>query len=105
MTSMRLRWLGSVGLGLALAGCGGASAPPSSVPAASAPASAKPAGSAAPAASAAAASGKFIVSAGNVTMSLLPTWVAMDAGIFQKNGLNVDLQMVSGGINAAAALI
>jgi NitT/TauT family transport system substrate-binding protein len=102
MTSL----LGAVVL---LSTCGGA-AVSSSPSAAAGPASAaaKPssgAPSASAAASGSASTGKFIVSTGNVTMSLLPYWLAQDAGIFQKSGLNVELQVVSGGINAAAALL
>ncbi|MFI5267197.1 MAG: ABC transporter substrate-binding protein [Chloroflexota bacterium] len=115
---------------LLLAACGGSAAPsspsPASVapasaakPAASAPASAaaasaKPAASASakPAASASAsvepvkvASGKIGMAYSNIAGSNLASWAALDGGYFQKNGLDVDLQLVAGGSRTMAALL
>jgi NitT/TauT family transport system substrate-binding protein len=41
----------------------------------------------------------------NITGNELMTWIAKDAGIFQKNGLDVDLQLVAGGSKTMGALI
>lgn len=126
------RWTPSVLL-VALAACGGsapaaspAAAPASSAaaarPASTAPstaaaasaasasakpaasAAAKPAGSAAPAASAGQAT-KVSASYSNVSGSNLTIWVTKDGGYFEKNGLDVDLQFVSGGPKNTAALV
>lgn len=110
---------------LLLAACGGtatpASAPPGSAapasaakPAASAPASAKPAASAAakPSASVSAsaqpvkvAAGKIGLAYSNIAGSNLASWSALDGGYFQKNGLDVELQLVAGGSRTMAALL
>src|SRR5437879_13695904 len=39
-------------------------------------------------------SSDLVVSYGNVIASFLPTWVAKEGGIYQKNGLDVDLRLV-----------
>jgi ABC-type nitrate/sulfonate/bicarbonate transport system substrate-binding protein len=39
------------------------------------------------------------------TIDQVPTWVAFEAGYFQKNGLDVDLQYVGGGTQTLAALV
>jgi NitT/TauT family transport system substrate-binding protein len=41
----------------------------------------------------------------NLTGDSLPLWTAMDAGIFKKNGLDVDLQSIDGGSRGMAALL
>jgi NitT/TauT family transport system substrate-binding protein len=41
----------------------------------------------------------------NLTGDSLPVWTAMDAGIFKKNGLDVDLQSIDGGSRGMAALL
>ncbi len=41
----------------------------------------------------------------NLTGDSLPIWTAMDAGIFKKNGLTVDLQSINGGAQGMAALL
>src|SRR5256885_16334931 len=84
-------------LTLILAGaCGGATAPTVASPSVGAPA----AGSATPLA-------PIAVKAAftNLTGDSLPIWTAMDAGIFTKNGLTVDLQSINGGSQGMAALL
>lgn len=41
----------------------------------------------------------------NITGDSLPTWVALDAGIFKKNGLDVELLSVDGGSRGMATLL
>jgi NitT/TauT family transport system substrate-binding protein len=87
-----------------------ASAKPAGSPsAASAKPAVSPSGStpAKPAASAAgsAALQKVVITYGNISGSVIPLWVANDAGIFQKNGLNVDARLVSEGSTSVAALV
>jgi NitT/TauT family transport system substrate-binding protein len=41
----------------------------------------------------------------NKTGDNLPSWVANEAGIFKKNGLDVDLKLISGGAATMAALL
>lgn len=41
----------------------------------------------------------------NVSVDFLAPWVAREAGIFEKNGLDVDLELVSGGSRTMAALL
>ncbi len=48
---------------------------------------------------------KLSVSYSNVIASNLPEWFAREAGIFQKNGLDVDLQLIEGGSRGVAALL
>ncbi len=107
---------------LALASCGGQAAPASSPasaaagsappavstgaaakPASSTSAAVKPAGSAAkPAASGQAA--KLIVSYGELVPQSVPIFVAQDAGIYQQNGLNIDLRLIVSSAEMAALL-
>ncbi len=69
--------------------CGGAAPPP--------PAAATATSTVAPA--------KLTVIYGNITPANLPPLVALEAGIFKKNGLDVDLQLIEGGAKAMAALV
>ncbi len=46
-----------------------------------------------------------VVTYGSVAADVLPTWVALEAGIFQRNGLDVDLQLISSSTAAVAALV
>jgi NitT/TauT family transport system substrate-binding protein len=92
---------------LGSAACGGQAAPPAS-PSTSTPAAASPvapSAAAKPAASgsAAAAAGlvKLNTSYPNVDMGHLHLWVAEETGIFQKNGIDVNDQLVA---NAAAGM-
>ena len=116
-----------------LAACGGSAAPsaPASSAAAKPPASAAAAASAKPAASAAAkpaasasakpaASGSGAASAAakpaagapgqiksfysTVSPTFTPLWIAKEAGIFQKNGLDVDVQLLQNPSGTAALL-
>jgi len=48
---------------------------------------------------------KISVGYSNVSVDFLATWVAKEAGIFDKNGLDVDLELVSGGSRTMAALL
>jgi len=80
--------------GIVAAGCGGGTAAPSPAASASAGVSATPLTS-------------ISVKAAytNLTGDSLPIWTAMDAGIFTKNGLTVDLQSINGGSQGMAALL
>jgi ABC-type nitrate/sulfonate/bicarbonate transport system substrate-binding protein len=98
-----------LGAGL-LAACGGSAAP--AAPSAPAGSPAKPsapatASSSAPAVSAPASAG--VRPKVNLTIassaSFLPMWVAMESGIFQKNGLDVEFKSVAGGPAGTAALL
>lgn len=121
-------------LGGLLAACGGGAAapapsspPPASVqapaasakPAASAAsakpaasASAKPAGAASgkPAASAKVASvapaqpGQILAAYSEIVTSNLPMWAAKEGGIYQKNGINVDLRLIESSLSIGALL-
>ena len=75
-----------------VAGCGGAP-----VPAASAPASAAPTPSAPPV--------KITITYGSVAADVLPTYVALEQGIFLRNGLDAELQLISSSTAAVAALV
>jgi NitT/TauT family transport system substrate-binding protein len=100
-----------VAMGLAallLAGCGGAAqpAPPSSAAPAAPPAAsaaAKPAVSAV--ASASSGLTKLLVPFSSTSADTVSSWVALDGGYFQKNGLDVDLRYVAGGTKTMAALM
>src|SRR6266567_1685840 len=70
----------AVAIGLVLAGCGGATNPQQS--------------RSGVALSAGPSSTKLVASYGNVIASFLPTWMAKEAGIYQKNGLDVDLRLI-----------
>jgi NitT/TauT family transport system substrate-binding protein len=103
----------------ALAGCGGAAAPASSASApvqasaqqpSAAPASAsvKPSAPASASASAAPASSglvKLTVGHSNPIVETVGLYAAHDAGIFQKNGLDVDVRLIAGGSTAMAAVV
>jgi len=113
---------------LLLAACGGAAAPSgpgssspapasaapasaakpaSGAPASAAAASAKPAASASASAkpAASAAAGKLSFAYSNIAGSNLAVWTALDGGYFQKNGLEVDVQLIAGGSRTMAALL
>jgi ABC-type nitrate/sulfonate/bicarbonate transport system substrate-binding protein len=104
---------------LLLAACGGSAAPASAPASGAAPASAaKPAASAPvsakPAASTGASAkpepvkvtpGKIGMAYSNIAGSNLASWTALDGGYFQKNGLDVELQLVAGGSRTMAALL
>lgn len=79
---------------LLLAACGGATTPPTS-------SAAQSAGTSATALTPIAVKAAYT----NLTGDSLPIWVAMDAGIFTKNGLTVDLQSIDGGKTGMAALL
>lgn len=80
-------------LGILLSACGGASAPASSIPAAaSAPASAKPALT------------KLTMSHSQIAGDQMVTWVAKEGGMFEQNGLNVDLKLVESTTGISALL-
>lgn len=97
------RVLRSIGLvaTLVLAACG--SAAPAASPAASSPAATAPAK---PSASAA-ASGlvKLTVAHSNPIAESMHLYIAKEAGIFEKNGLDVDVRLIAGGSTAMAALV
>ncbi|HEY8694227.1 MAG TPA: ABC transporter substrate-binding protein, partial [Chloroflexota bacterium] len=71
--------------------------PPASAPA-SAPTSAKPA------ASGAATPGKITAFYSTVSPTFAPMWIAKEAGIFQKNGLDVDVQLLQNPQGTAALI-
>src|SRR5579883_1165368 len=114
------RWLPWLGVVLALAGCGGSAgsqaspsataASPSAAAAsaaakpsgAAASAAAKPSGSAAPAVSV--APGKFNFAYTQVSATFLPLFFAQDAGLFQKNGLDVAITLTQSAPGMAALL-
>lgn len=77
------------------------SAPASTSPV---PASASPSAAASPSASAAELT-KLSVVYSAVSPSYLALWAAKDLGIFQENGLDVDLQLTSGGSPAMAVFL
>lgn len=80
---------------LLAASCGGTAAPSAS-PAPPAPTVA---------ASAARPPTKIVVTYGSVAADVLPTYVALERGIFLQNGLDVDLQLISSSTAAVAALV
>lgn len=105
-----------VGLSM-LAGCGSPGAQPTSSPATVSPSgstaappatSAKPAtsgaaaASAKPAASTGAAGNTIAVSYSQATSGFAPLYMAKDLGLFEKNGLNVDIKRVSGAAQVPA---
>src|SRR5207244_5011583 len=95
---MYSRRLVTLAICLVLAACGGAPQAPTATTAASAPpAAAATATPLVPVAVKAAFT--------NLTGDSLPIWTAMDAGIFKKNGLDVDLQSIDGGARGMAALL
>ena len=94
---MHSRRLATLAICLVLAACGGSTAAPAATTAASAPPAAATATPLVPIAVKAAFT--------NLTGDSLPIWTAMDAGIFKKNGLDVDLQSIDGGARGMAALL
>jgi ABC-type nitrate/sulfonate/bicarbonate transport system substrate-binding protein len=108
-------------LAILLAACGGtaaapsaptsaasrpaASEPPSSAAASAGAASAKPATSAA--GSAAAGGSGLHIDMANSSLSgdAIPLWVARDGGYFQKNGLDVNIQLISGAAASMSTLL
>ncbi len=58
-----------------------------------------------PASSASAGPVRIVVGYSNISGDFLATWVAKEAHIFEQNGLDVDLQLVSGGSRTMAALL
>ncbi len=48
---------------------------------------------------------KIVVTYGSVAADVLPTYVAFEGGLFAKNGLDVDLQLISSSTAAVAALV
>jgi NitT/TauT family transport system substrate-binding protein len=112
---MKLRWFPALASVLALAACGGGQAAPASpapastaaAPSQAAPASsvAKPAASGSAAAKpAAGASGgtKLVVSYGELVPQSVPIFLASDAGLYQKNGLDVDMRLIVSSAEMAA---
>src|SRR4051794_27101524 len=103
----------SVSLALCLSFLALACTPASPAPSPTSPAPAAAAKPAAPAQAAAspaapAPSGplpKLTVAYSNTTPSVTPLWVAKDAGLFEKTGVNVDLTLISGGQVLMASLI
>ncbi len=99
---------------LVLAACG--SAAPASAPPASPAASARPSAQPAPSASAlasgstvasrsAAATGKITFAYTQVSATFLPVFYAQEAGLFKRNGLDVDLQLTQSAAGMAALLL
>ncbi len=48
---------------------------------------------------------KIVVTYGSVAADVLPTYVALEGGFFSRNGLDVDLQLISSSTAAVAALV
>jgi NitT/TauT family transport system substrate-binding protein len=82
--------------GILIAACGGST----TAPASSAPASVAASATATPLTPI-----KVKVAYTNITGDSMPTWVAMDAGIFKKNGLDVELITVDGGARGMQAVL
>ncbi len=82
----RFRLAGVVGLALFLAACAG--------PSTSAPANSPSTGPA-----------RLTVGYSNISVDFMPAWVAKEGRIFEQNGLDVDLKLVSGGSRTMAALL
>lgn len=101
-------WLGTV-LVLLLVACSGApaSAPASAREAPTGPAAAKPSASASTVAKPAAsgAGTKITVVYNSPDAGYLALWVGQDAGIFRKNGIDLDPQLVSNAQQSFAALL
>lgn len=81
-----------------LAGCSAAPVSPA------APASPTAAANSKPSASPAAAANHISIAYSNLIFDSLPLWVAKESGIFERNGLDVDLQYIASS-NAFAALL
>jgi ABC-type nitrate/sulfonate/bicarbonate transport system substrate-binding protein len=91
-----------IGLAVLLAGCGAAAAPTSQIPSVAPPPSQPPAAKPSPGA---AASGKLRIAYAGPFDNMAVMWVAKDAGLFDKYGLDVDLTLISGSPIASAALV
>jgi len=111
LLAMKTRFLAVLLSLLLLAACGGQAAPassPSSPPAGSAAApasgaSAKPASaSGAAAAKPSGQATKLVASYGELVPQSLPVWFAKDSGIFEQNGLDVDLRLIVSSAEVAA---
>ncbi len=94
---MRRPAVASLLLALVVTACGGNAPAATSTPSALA-ASAAPATPSAPPT-------KIVVTYGSVAADVLPTYVALEAGLFLKNGLDVELQLISSSAAAVAALV
>lgn len=98
-------------LALAIVGCSAPTAAPTTAPAAPAQAPAvtgSPTTGAAPAGGQAASSGareKLVVGYVALNATQLPSWVAKETGIFDRNGLDVELQYIQSGSSPTAALL
>src|SRR5881628_1421389 len=90
-----------------LIGCGTPPAPsaPPPPPAPTAAPTVAPVAAPTPAPTAVPAPTKLTVSYGNISGDSLVAWVTKEGGYFDQNGLDVDLQLVSGGPNALSSLI
>ncbi len=101
--------LSILGGALLMASCGGSAAVPAASSAAASSRSAAPVASATASAaakpSAAGETTKLNVAYSNPTPIITPAWVARDAGIFNKNGLDVNLLLIAGGAVTTAALV
>lgn len=98
-----------LGLVLLVSACAtssaGPSVPPSAPSAVPSVAVASPSAAASPSPAAAAGLTKLSVVYSALSPSYLALWAAKDAGIFQQNGLDVDLQLTSGGSPAMAVFL
>jgi NitT/TauT family transport system substrate-binding protein len=83
---------------LGIVACGGA-------PAASGAPSTAPTLAASAAPTPTTAPTKLVVTYGSVAADVLPTYVALDSGIFLRNGLDVELQLITSSSAAVAALV
>ena len=81
----------ALALGILMSACGGGAVGPAPSATLAATPSAPPA--------------KLVVVYGSINGDDLPTWIAKEAGIFSRNGLDVDLQLVSSSSAAMAAVV
>jgi NitT/TauT family transport system substrate-binding protein len=108
---MRLRLFGLAATAALLAGCGAAASsppPPSAVSASQPAASTRPPAPSKPVAASAPAPAivqtKILVGYSSLTAAHLPIWMAYEAGIFAKNGLDVQLVSLQSSANTAALI-
>ncbi len=102
---MRGRSLGMVVCALVLLGCSGARAPTSSgPPSAAAPPAAAPAPSAPEASAAPPEPRKVRLAYGFTTAAVVPMWLALEHGIYQKYGLDVDTTLMQSSAQIAPAM-
>ncbi len=92
-------------IALALSACATATPAPTPVPPTAAPAASAPAATAAPPTAAPAPSVKLSVAYSTLNPDPLAMWVAKDAGIFDKNGIDATVLFVDGGTKTAQALV